>query len=250
MAGQVSVAATATVFRDDAYAQNCDATIVAVNDLGGIVLDRTVFYPTGGGQPGDSGVLELAGDDRIEIATTVKGRDEDGGPDVIVHVPAEGQTSPEPGSTVTASIDWDRRHRLMRVHTCLHLLSAVIEYPVTGGQVNDGKGRLDFAIPESNLDKVEITEKLNELIGGNHAVDQDWISDAELEAQPDLVKTMSVKPPSGAGQVRLIRIAGQDLQPCGGTHVANTSEIGAVTVTKIESKGRQNRRVAITLNDI
>lgn len=250
MAGQVSDAATGTVFRDDPYAQSCDATIVAVNDLGGIVLDRTVFYPTGGGQPGDTGSLLLANGDSIEIATTVKGRDEDGGPDVIVHVPAEGQKSPEPGGKVTARIDWERRHRMMRVHTCLHLLSAVIEYPVTGGQVNDGKGRLDFAIPESNLDKVEITEKLNALIGGNHAVEQDWISDAELAAQPDLVKTMSVKPPTGAGRVRLIHIAGQDLQPCGGTHVANTSEIGAVTVTKIESKGRQNRRVAISLNDI
>jgi len=250
MAGQVSNAATDTVFRDDAYATNCDATIVSVNDLGGIVLDRTVFYPTGGGQPGDSGILKLANGDAIEIATTVKGRDEDGGPDVIIHVPAENQTPPAPGTQVSAVIDWARRHRMMRVHTCLHLLSAVIEYPVTGGQVNDGKGRLDFAIPESNLDKAEITTKLNELIAGNHVVDQDWISDAELAAQPDLVKTMSVKPPSGAGRVRLIRIAGQDLQPCGGTHVANTSEIGPVTVTKIESKGRQNRRVAITLNNI
>ncbi|MBT6405317.1 MAG: alanyl-tRNA editing protein [Rhodospirillaceae bacterium] len=250
MAGQVSTTATGTVFRDDAYAQSCDATIVAVNDLGGIVLDKTVFYPTGGGQPGDSGFLKLASGDTIEIATTVKGRDEDGGPDVIIHVPAEGQATAEPGTNVSAELDWARRHRMMRVHTCLHLLSAVIEYPVTGGQVNDGKGRLDFAIPESSLDKVEITAKLNELIAGDHAVDQDWITDEELAAQPDLVKTMSVKPPTGAGRVRLIRIAGQDLQPCGGTHVANTSEIGGVTVTKIESKGRQNRRVAITLNDI
>ncbi|MEP4380490.1 MAG: alanyl-tRNA editing protein [Alphaproteobacteria bacterium] len=245
----MSTTATGTVFRDDAYTKECEATIVAVNDLGGIILDRTVFYPTGGGQPGDSGVLKLANGASVKIATTVKGRDEDGGPDAIVHVPAEGQVSPEPGTHVSAKIDWERRHRMMRVHTCLHLLSAVIEYPVTGGQVNDGKGRLDFAIPESNLDKAEITAKLNELIAGNHGVEQDWISDDELAAQPDLVKTMSVKPPTGAGRVRLIRIAGQDLQPCGGTHVANTSEIGAVTVTKIESKGRQNRRVAIALND-
>jgi len=250
MAGQVSDAATDTIFRDDAYARTCDATIVAVNELGGIVLDRTVFYPTGGGQPGDSGVLRLADGSSIEIATTVKGRDEDGGSDVIVHVPAESQASPTPGLEVTAEIDWARRHRMMRVHTCLHLLSAVVEFPVTGGQVNDGKGRLDFAIPERNLDKGEITEKLNTLIAGNHAVEQDWITDAELAAQPDLVKTMSVKPPTGAGKVRLIRINGQDLQPCGGTHVANTSEIGPVTVTKIESKGRQNRRVAISLNGI
>lgn len=249
MAGHVSAGPTEPVFRDDPYAESCSATVLAVNELGGVVLDRTVFYPTGGGQPGDSGVLRLADGRTIAITTTVKGREEDGGPDVIVHVPAEGQPAAEPGDTVTAEIDWDRRHRLMRVHTCLHLLSAVIEYPVTGGQVNDGKGRLDFAIPESTLDKAEITARLNELIAGNHAVNQDWISDAELAAQPELVKTMSVKPPARAGRVRLIRIEDQDLQPCGGTHVANTSEIGAVTVTKIESKGRQNRRVAISLND-
>lgn len=242
--------ATETVFRDDPYAKTCDATVVAVNDLGGIVLDRTVFYATGGGQPGDSGLLRTADGVTIEIATTVKGRDEDGGPDVIVHVPAEGQPSPAPGANVSAEIDWERRHRLMRVHTCLHLLSAVLEYPVTGGQVNDGKGRLDFSIPESGLDKEAITAELNELIAGNHPVSHDWITDDELAAQPELVKTMSVQPPAGNGRVRLIRIEGLDLQPCGGTHVANTSEIGPVTVTKIASKGRENRRVSITLNEL
>lgn len=242
------MSATEPVFRDDAYARDCVATVVTVNDLGGIVLDRTVFYPTGGGQPGDSGVLRTGDGAEIRIATAVKGREEDGGPDVIVHVPEEGRNAPAPGSKVTAEIDWDRRHRLMRVHTCLHLLSAVLPYPVTGGQVGDGKGRLDFAIPEGGLDKDAITAELNALIGGDHAVGADWITDDELAAQPDLVKTMSVKPPSGAGRVRLIRIEGQDLQPCGGTHVANTGEIGSVTVTKIENKGRQNRRVAIALN--
>lgn len=242
------MSATEPVFRDDAYARDCVATVVTVNDLGGIVLDRTVFYPTGGGQPGDSGVLRTGDGAEIRIATAVKGREEDGGPDVIVHVPEEGRNGPAPGSKVTAEIDWDRRHRLMRVHTCLHLLSAVLPYPVTGGQVGDGKGRLDFAIPEGGLDKDAITAELNALIGGDHAVGADWITDDELAAQPDLVKTMSVKPPSGAGRVRLIRIEGQDLQPCGGTHVANTGEIGSVTVTKIENKGRQNRRVAIALN--
>ena len=245
----MSTAATEPLFRDDAYTRSCTAKVVSVNDLGGIVLDRTVFYPTGGGQPGDTGVLRAADGRAVEIATTVKGRDEDGGPDVIVHVPAEGQPALSVGDEVSAEIDWERRHKLMRVHTCLHLLSAVIEFPVTGGQVNDGKGRLDFAIPENNLVKEEVTAQLNALIAGNHLVAQDWITDAELAEQPDLVKTMSVKPPTGAGKVRLIRIEGQDLQPCGGTHVANTSEIGPVTVTKIESKGKQNRRVAITLND-
>jgi misacylated tRNA(Ala) deacylase len=247
MARQLSV--TESLFRDDAYARSCTASVVSANELGGIVLDRTVFYATGGGQPGDSGILRLADGSEIRIATAVKGREEDGGPDAIVHVPEEGQTAPEPGTPVTAEIDWERRHRLMRVHTCLHLLSAVLPYPVTGGQVSDGKGRLDFAIPEGGLDKEAITAELNSLIAGEHDVSADWITDDELAAQPDLVKTMSVKPPSGAGRVRLIRIEGRDLQPCGGTHVANTREIGLVTVTKIESKGRQNRRVAIELND-
>ncbi len=245
----MSTSTTEPLFRDDAYNRSCTANVV-VNDLGGIVLDRTVFYPRGGGQPGDTGVLRSADGRAVEIATTVKGRDKDGGPDVIVHVPAEGQPALSVGEEISAEIDWERRHKLMRVHTCLHLLSAVIEHPVTGGQVNDGKGRLDFAIPENNLVKEEVTAQLNALIAGNHPVTQDWITDVELADQPDLVKTMSVKPPSGAGKVRLIRIEGQDLQPCGGTHVANTSEIGPVTVTKIESKGKQYRRVVITLNEI
>ncbi|MBO6783661.1 MAG: alanyl-tRNA editing protein [Alphaproteobacteria bacterium] len=249
MAGQLSSPATETVFRDAPYDESCAATVLAVNEMGGIVLDRTVFYPTGGGQPGDSGVLRTEDGREISIATTVKGRAEDGGADVIVHVPAEGQTPPAPGNKVTAEIDWNRRHRMMRVHTCLHLLSAVLPYPVTGGQVNDGKGRLDFSIPEGGLDKEAITAELNRLIATDSPVGDDWISDDDLAANPDLVKTMSVKPPTGAGRVRLIRIEGLDLQPCGGTHVARTGEIGAVTVTKIESKGRQNRRVAIALND-
>lgn len=249
MARQLSAQPTETVFRDEPYSRSCQARILAVNEMGGIVLDRTVFYPTGGGQPGDSGTLKTTDGVTIKIATTVKGRSEDGGPDVLVHVPAEGQIPISPGTDVTAEIDWARRHKLMRVHTCLHLLSAVVPFPVTGGQVSEGKGRLDFAIPESNLDKDEITSELNRLIATDAPVADDWITDAELAANPDLVKTMSVQPPSGAGRVRLIRIEGLDLQPCGGTHVARTGEIGPVTVTKIESKGRQNRRVAISLND-
>lgn len=249
MAGKLSSDPTETVFRDEPYSQSCDAQVIAVNEMGGIVLNRTVFYPTGGGQPGDNGLLKTPDGQSIEIVTTVKGRDDDGGPDVLVHVPAEGQTTLDLGTAVTAQINWERRHKLMRVHTCLHLLSAVVPFPVTGGQVNDGKGRLDFAIPENNLDKEEITAELNRLIETDSPVGDDWITDDELAANPDLVKTMSVQPPTGAGRVRLIRIEGLDLQPCGGTHVARTSEIGPVTVTKIESKGRQNRRVAIVLND-
>ena len=240
--------ATETLFRSDPYARACEAQIVAVNARGGIIVDRTVFYPTGGGQPGDSGTLTLSDDREITIATTVKGGPGDGA-EAIVHVPAEGSAAPTVGERVTLELDWDRRHRHMRVHTCLHLLSAVLTFPVTGGQVGDGKGRLDFDIPDAGLDKDEITTELNRRIGGDHAVATEWISDAELAAQPELVKTMSVQPPSGTGRVRLIRIEGLDLQPCGGTHVARTGEIGSVTVTKIEKKGRQNRRVTISLND-
>ena len=232
---------TEPLFRDDAYLTSTEATVVAITDRGGIVLDRTVFYPTGGGQPGDNGWLRGVDGNEVVIVTTAKGdsRDE------IVHVPAEGSTLPDVGAVVTAEIDWKVRHRYMRMHSCLHLLTAIVPFPVTGGQVSDGKGRLDFDIPEATLDKEEITKKLNHLIGENHDVTSDFISDEELDAQPDLVKTMSVKPPRGSGQVRLIRVADVDLQPCGGTHVKNTSEIGEVRVRKIEKKGRQNRRVSL-----
>ncbi len=232
---------TELLFRDDPYAKDCEATVTAVNERGGIELDRTVFYPTGGGQPGDAGVLRLGDGSEITIATTVKGE----GPDDVVHVAAEGQELPAVGTSVTAAIDWDVRHRLMRIHTCLHLLSSVVEYPVTGGQISDGRGRLDFDMPEMTVEKEAITARLNELIAEGHPVSVGWISDDELAAQPDLVKTMSVKPPMGQGRVRLIDVDGCDLQPCGGTHVANTSEIGRVRVRKIEKKGRQNRRISI-----
>jgi len=232
-----------TLFRDDPYAQSCEATVTAVDERG-IQLDRTVFYPTGGGQPGDSGCLRGPEGD-IEIVNAIKGD----GPDGVIHVPAEGVAAPAVGSTVTAELDWQRRHRLMRMHTCMHLLSAALAYPVTGGQVGDGKGRLDFDIPEAVLDKEEITAELNRLIAGDHPISSEWISDAELAAQPELVKTMSVKPPTGAGQVRLIRIADLDLQPCGGTHVARTGEIGSVEVRKIQKKGRLNRRVSLVFAD-
>ncbi len=232
---------TTPLFRDDAYLTRTAAVVTGVTDRGGILLDQTVFYPTGGGQPGDRGTLTLGDGTVIEIATAVKGE----APDEVVHVPAESSPLPEVGAEVTAEIDWDTRHRLMRMHSCLHLLSAVLPYPVTGGQVSDGKGRLDFDLPEATLDKEEITAELNRIIGENHAVSSDWISEAELDAQPELVKTMSVQPPRGAGKIRLIKVANVDLQPCGGTHVRNTSEIGAVRVRKIEKKGRQNRRVSL-----
>jgi misacylated tRNA(Ala) deacylase len=226
------------LFRDDAYLRSCEATVVGVDERG-IRLDRTVFYPTGGGQPGDTGVLRRADGSTVAISEARKGDTlED-----VLHVPAPGGALPAAGEKVTAEIDWDRRYRLMRMHTCLHLLCAVVPGAVTGGQISDGKARLDFDVPGESLDKVAITEKLNALIAADHAVSPRWITDAELAAAPDLVRTMSVKPPTGYGKVRLLDIAGVDLQPCGGTHIRHTAEIGRVEVTKIENKGKQNRRV-------
>jgi misacylated tRNA(Ala) deacylase len=233
--------ATEPLFRDDAYLTEATAVVTAVNERGGIVLDRTLFYPTGGGQPGDSGTLILADGRTLAIATAVKGE----APDEIVHVPAPDQTLPAVGSPVGQRIDWARRYRHMRMHSCMHLLSALLPYPVTGGQVAADKGRLDFDMEGAMPDKQALTEQLLALVAADDAVSTEWISDAELAAKPELVKTMAVKPPTGSGRVRLVRIAGRDLQPCGGTHVRHTGEIGPVAVIKIESKGRQNRRVSI-----
>jgi misacylated tRNA(Ala) deacylase len=210
-------------------------------DERGIRLDRTVFYPTGGGQPGDTGLLRFSSGQSIAIIDTLKGL----GSDEVIHVPETGSALPEPGAELVAEIDWNRRHRLMRMHTCLHLLCSVVPGAVTGGQVSEGRGRLDFDVPGSSLDKAAIASRLNALITEGHPVGPRWITDEELAAQPELVRTMSVKPPSGAGRVRLMEVAGVDLQPCGGTHVRNTKEIGPVVVTKIESKGKQNRRVIL-----
>jgi misacylated tRNA(Ala) deacylase len=237
--------ATECLFREDSYLQSCTATVVALTDKG-IVLDRTVFYATSGGQPGDTGWLTTESGTSIPIANAVytdKAKTE------IAHVPAEGANiaTLKVGDTVTAAIDWEKRYARMQMHTALHLLSAVLPYPVTGGSVGDGNGRLDFDIPDANLDKDEITAKLNEMIASGAPVTSRWIDDAELEANPGLVKTMSVAPPKGNGQVRLIEIKGLDLQPCGGTHVRSTAEIGKVAVTGIEKKGKQNRRVRLAL---
>jgi misacylated tRNA(Ala) deacylase len=237
---------TEALFRDDAYARECPASVVAINDRGGIILDRTVFYATGGGQPGDSGELLFDGGS-CAIATAVYDDDRT----TIVHVPAEGGVVPLPGTTVTASLDWERRHKFMRVHTALHLMCSLVKYPVTGGQIGAGEGRLDFDIADAGaLDKDELTARLNALVEADHPISQRWISDAELEANPGLVRTMSVKPPMGSGRVRLIAIGKDgavDLQPCGGTHVRSTREIGAVAITKVEKKGRQNRRIRLAL---
>ncbi len=238
---------TELLFRDDAYLRDATATVTAHTPEGGVVLDRSVFYPTGGGQPGDSGVLSWNGS-RLAIATTVKVDGTD-----IALVPAEPASLPPVGSQVRQSLDWNRRHGLMRVHTALHLLSVVIPLPVTGGSISAEKGRLDFDMPDALEDKDVLAETLNQLIEQDLVVSDTWITDQELAANPGLVKTMSVKPPTGTGHVRLIQI-GQgaqkvDLQPCGGTHVARTSEIGRVRLGKVENKGRQNRRVHLHLDD-
>lgn len=233
------------LFRTDPYLHEAEASVVGHTPEGGIIVDRSVFYATGGGQPGDSGRLVWSGGS-LAIATAVKA---EGG--MIALVPAEPLPLPPPGTPVQQMLDWERRHRHMRVHTGLHLLSVVIPLPVTGGQIGAERGRLDFDMPDPPADVAALEEALNELIGRDLPVTEDWITDAELAARPELVKTMSVAPPTGQGRVRLIRI-GQgaeqiDLQPCGGTHVARTAEIGRVEIGRIEKKGRQNRRVSLTL---
>lgn len=232
---------TEELFRDDSYLKTCDATVIEVNDRGGIVLDRTVFYYTGGGQPGDTGTLHFEGGE-IRIGTTIN---VDGD---IIHVPEEGQDLPSPGTPVTAEIDWDRRYSLMKMHTSMHLLCSLVPCGVTGGQVGIDKSRLDFDVGDYSLDKEALTEALNRLIDEDHPLETMWISDAEMDANPDLVRTMSVQPPRNAGRVRLVKVGeAVDLQPCGGTHIAHTGEIGRLRVGKIENKGARNRRVNIHL---
>ena len=235
---------TECLFRDDSYLKSCEARVVALTEQGGIVLDRTVFYATSGGQPGDAGELTTGNGARIPIETAIY---TDAAKSEIAHVPAADAPTLKVGDLVTAVIDWDKRYARMRMHTALHLLSAVLPYAVTGGSVGDSESRLDFDIPEAGLDKDDITAKVAAMIASNAAVSSRWITDAELDANPGLVKTMSVKPPMGTGRVRLIEIADLDLQPCGGTHVRATGEIGAVRVTQIEKKGKQNRRVRLAL---
>jgi len=235
---------TECLFREDSYLKDCDAIVVAIESNGGIVLDRTVFYAASGGQPADRGTLTAPSGATIPIANVVF---TDPGKSTIAHVPAPGSPAVAVGDKVKAAIDWPLRHARMRMHTALHLLSAVLPYPVTGGSVGEAESRLDFDIPEAGLDKDAITAKLAEMIASDAPVSSRWISDSELEANQGLVKTMSVKPPMGTGQVRLIEIKNLDLQPCGGTHVRSTAEIGAVRVTQVEKKGKLNRRVRLAL---
>ena len=234
---------TELLFRDDAYLRTATARVLAVEE-GGIELDRTVFYPQGGGQVGDTGRLLRADGAAVAIADTRKGDT----PERVRHIPAPGGPVLQPGDTVTLEIDWPRRYRLMRLHTALHLLSCVIPAPVTGGNIAPDKARLDFDIDLSQLNAGRIEQGTNALIAAGAATETVWITDAELDAQPELVKTMSVQPPRGAGRVRLLRIPGIDLQPCGGTHVADIAEIGPVRVVKIRSEGKRNKRVEIALS--
>jgi misacylated tRNA(Ala) deacylase len=235
---------TEVLYRTDAYLKDCEAKVLGLNERGGIILDRTVFYASAGGQPGDTGVLEVAGRS-CPIATAVWEADKT----TIAHVAAADARAPAVGDNVRVVLDWDKRHRHMRIHTALHLLCSLVKFPVTGGQIGADEGRLDFDISDpSGVDKESLTRALNDLVAANHPVSERWITDAELEANPHLVRTMSVKPPMGSGKVRLVVIGEDgkvDLQPCGGTHVRATGEIGTLAVAKIENKGKQNRRIRV-----
>lgn len=240
MADLDALSSTEDLFRTDSYLRATEATVLAVTP-DGLILDRTVLYAAGGGQPGDGGsVTGAEASARVEAAVYHSANRK-----LIVH-PVTDAARFRTGETVTVEVDWERRYRYMRMHTCLHLLSVVLPYPVTGGQIGVDDGRLDFDIPDAGLDKDEITAKVLALVSEDHPVSMEWITDAELDANPGLVKTMSVQPPRGSGRVRLVRIGSIDLQPCGGTHVAETREVGAISVTKIEKKGSRNRRVRVS----
>jgi misacylated tRNA(Ala) deacylase len=233
---------TEFLFRSDSYLRTLTARVTAVTPEGGIVLDRTIFYANSGGQPGDTGTLSTLDGRAVAIASTIH---PEGDKTRIVHVPAEGQPALAAGETVTAAIDWDRRYRLMRMHTALHLATVIFAFPITGAAVGEDKGRIDFDMPEVPADLAECEARLNELVTAALPVTEEWITDEELIANPGLIKTMTVRPPMGQGRVRLIRIGDVDLQPCGGTHVRSTAEIGPLRIGKIEKKGAQNRRVPI-----
>jgi len=233
---------TLELFREDGYLKETEATVVALNEQG-VVLNQTVFYPTSGGQPGDTGQLTTSDGKSLQITDTFKDRDSG----EHIHVIESIAESVSIGDTVNVTLDWDRRHRLMRMHSCMHMLCSIIDAPVTGGSIQENRGRLDFDLEET-VDKVAITTQLNELVERDSPMRLSWITDAELDAQPELVRTMSVQPPRGSGKIRLIEFEGIDLQPCGGTHVASSGEIGAVRVSKVEKKGRQNRRIIVVFD--
>ena len=236
--------ATEPLFRDDAYLKTAEAKVLHVTDRGGIILDRTIFYATSGGQPGDTGYLHFPRGGNIEIAATVTGETKD----EIVHVPVADEMVPKVGESLRLAIDWERRHRLMRMHTACHLLTVICPYPITGAAVGPDESRVDFDIPDAALSKAEATDKLMELVSADHPIFTRWITDEELAANPGLVKSKNVRPPSGTGRIRLVCIGEEgrvDSQPCGGTHVKSTGEVGEIHIGKIEKKGRENRRFRI-----
>ena len=231
---------TEEIFREDSYAKNCTATVTKAGD-GNVFVDRTVFYPLGGGQPGDTGTMSWDGGSARVVDTRYIDGD-------IGHVLEEGAALPAPGTAVELTLDWERRYRHMRMHTAMHLLGSVLHYGVTGGNISAEKSRLDYDM-EDSVDKEAVGKAMAELVAGDHAVSCRWITEEELDANPELVRTMSVQPPRGKGSIRLLEIEGVDLQPCGGTHLRSTAEVGAVRIGKVEKKGRQNRRVNIHLDD-
>ncbi|RWA76829.1 alanyl-tRNA editing protein [Mesorhizobium sp.] len=235
---------TEAMFRDDAYLKTAEAQVVAINDRGGILLDRTIFYATSGGQPGDTGMLERADGGRIAIAATITGETKD----EIIHVPAPEQALPAVGERLRLAIDWERRHLLMRMHSACHLLTVVCPFPITGAAVAEDDSRVDFDIPDAGFTKEDVTARLMELVRADHPIFTRLITDGELSANPGLVKSKNVRPPVGTGRIRLVCIgenASIDSQPCGGTHVKSTGEVGEIHVGKIEKKGRENRRFRI-----
>ncbi len=235
---------TQELYREDGYLKSCSATVTAIDERG-LQLDQTVFYSTGGGQPGDTGRCITADGSEILITDTFKDRETS---EHIHTIDTTNATTLSVGDTVSVELDWGRRHRIMRMHSCLHMLCAVVPAQVTGGSIQDGRGRLDFNLPET-IDKEQLTQDLNKLINENHPMTMSWITDEELQANPGLVRTMSAPPPMGTGRVRLVNFEGVDLQPCGGTHVAATGEIGPVLVRKVEKKGKLNRRITIVFNE-
>ena len=240
----MSTPLTKQLFIDDAYLSVCEAKVLKVNDRGGIILNQSNFYATSGGQPGDTGFLERDDGSRIEISTTVTGETKQ----QLILVPVEGQQTLEIGETITAHIDWDRRYKLMQMHTACHLLSVVCPFPITGAGVNVDDSRVDFELPEAGISKEEISDNLMELVTANHPVFSQWITEEELEADPSIIRSKNVRPPRGLGNIRLVCIGENgsiDSQPCGGTHVTETAEIGDIHIAKIEKKGKENRRFRI-----
>lgn len=235
---------TDLLFRDDSYLAEAEAVVTGINDRGGILLDRTIFYATSGGQPGDTGKLICADGSELAIAGTISGETKN----EIIHIPAPDAPPLAVGDAVKLAIDWERRMRLMRMHTACHLLTAICPYPITGASVGEEDSRIDFDIPDASFDKQEVTERLMEVVGADHPVFTRWITDEDLAANPEMVKSKNVRPPAGTGRIRLVCIGDEgvvDSQPCGGTHVRTTGEVGDIHIGKIEKKGRENRRFRI-----